>query len=165
MSRRDAALILGMVAWTRQQLKKIEERARVEVDVKYAEEKLCATVDDVVVASTSRVQPSPKLRVEDEVRFAEWVQERWPTEVVPHVNDSFRGELLQRMLDSDAGVLEDANGEVCMWVELDDPTPYTTTRLAKGGADRIAPLLVGKSLVDLLEAIENDIPQDLDGAA
>lgn len=108
MARRNAALILGMVAFVRQQLKRIEERARVEVDVRYPEEKICATVDDVVVASTSRVQPSPKLKVEDEVRFAEWVRERWPDEIVPHVGEAFRGELLQRMLEHPLGVLEDA---------------------------------------------------------
>lgn len=165
MSRREAALILGMVAWTKQQLKKIEDRARTEVDVRFPEEKLCGTVDDVVVSSTSRVQPAPKLKVEDEVRFAEWVQGRWPEEIVPAVSEAFRAEILRRMLDHPQGVLEDASGEVCIWVELSDSTPYTTTRLTKGGADRIAPLLVGKSLVDLLEAIENEEPQDLDAAS
>jgi hypothetical protein len=165
MSRRDAALILGMVAWTRHRLKAIEDRAKTEVDVRFPEEKLCATVDDVVVSSTSRVQPSPKLRVEDEVRFAEWVRERWPEEIVPAVSEAFRGELLRRMQDHPEGVLEDASGEVCMWVELSDATPYTATRLAKGGADRIEPLLVGKSLVDLLDAIENEAPVELGEAS
>lgn len=169
-ARRDAAQILAMVAWAEQKLKAIKKRAVAEIDVRFVDESLHGHADidgtPVVVSKSTRVQNRPQLKTVDPVRFAEWVQERWPTEIVPAVNPAFADQLLARMVDTPGGVLMDDAGEVCMWVEVGQQEPYTRTTLTKDAEAALAPLLSTKSIPDLLKAIEEtDAPTELDEAS
>lgn len=165
MSRRDAAQVLAMVAWVRQKLTAIQKEANTRVDVVYAGEALHASVGDQVISNTVRVQHGPKIRFdEDPVRFAEWVQQRWPTEIVPSVRESFLDVLKDRMLATDGEVLADDAGEICQWVEIEHPDPYTRTSLNKNANEALAPLLEKRSMTDLLAFIEDE-PVDLDKEA
>ncbi|MDM2350545.1 Uncharacterised protein [Mycobacteroides abscessus subsp. abscessus] len=169
-NRRDAAQILAMVSWVRKQLKRIEATANERADVEFSEEKVKGHVvidgEKVEVSSTTRVQLGPKLKVEDPDRLAAWVQQRWPTEIVPAVRPSFLAQIVPRMAATN-GCLIDDDGEVCPWVGLERPNPYTTTRLLKGADDNLSNLLERRSLADLLQFIENAEPEivDLDAEA
>lgn len=158
--RREAAQVLGMISWVRKQLKRIEADANERAEVEFPEEKIKGfiVIDDkkVEVSSTTRVQPSAKIKVEDPDRLAQWVQKRWPTEIVPAVRTSFLAQMSADMVAND-GCLVDAEGEVCPWVGLELPNAYTTTRLLKDADQHLAELLGRRSLADLIWFIENDI--------
>ena len=166
-NRRDAAQILAMISWVRKQLKKIEMEANQRAEVEFSEEKIKAHVvignTKVEVSSTTRVQPSAKLKVEDPDRLALWVQKRWPTEILPAVRPSFLAQITVDMAAND-GCLVDAEGEVCPWAGLELPNAYTTTRLLKDADRHLAELLGRRSLADLVWFIENDVTV-LDGEA
>ncbi|WP_154021769.1 hypothetical protein [Mycobacteroides abscessus] len=169
-NRRDAAQILAMISWVRKQLKRIEATANERADVEFADEKVKAHVvidgQKVEVSSTTRVQPSAKLKVEDPDRLAAWVQQRWPTEIVPAVRPSFLAQIVPKMAATD-GCLIDDDGEICPWVGLELPNAYTTTRLLKGADENLSNLLEHRSLADLMRLIENAEPEivDLDAEA
>ncbi|CPR79376.1 Uncharacterised protein [Mycobacteroides abscessus] len=158
--RRDAAQVLAMISWVRKQLKRIEADANERAEVEFPEEKIkgFVVIDDkkVEVSSTTRVQPSAKIKVEDPDRLAQWVQKRWPTEIVPAVRTSFLAQISADMAAND-GCLVDADGEVCPWVGLELPNAYTTTRLLKDADQHLAELLGRRSLADLIWFIENDV--------
>ncbi|MDM2015305.1 DUF550 domain-containing protein [Mycobacteroides abscessus] len=164
--RRDAAQVLAMISWVRKQLKKVEVEANSRAEVEFPEEKVKAHVvidgNKVEVSSTTRVQPSAKLKVEDADRLAVWVQQRWPTEIVPAVRPSFLTQLAADMAMNN-GCLIDADGEVCPWIGMEAPSAYTTTRLLKDADQHLAQLLGRRSLADLMWFIENDVT-DLDDA-
>lgn len=166
--RRQAAQGLAMVAWAERQLKKVKAQFQDEIDVQFVGEELHASVlvdgEPVEVATSKRIQNRPKLNAVDPVRFAEWVGQRHPDEIVPAVSEAFQAVLLDRMLDNPAGVLVDDDGEVCEWVEVVRPAPYTRTWLTKSADAALGPLLAGRSLADLVAFVEQE-PQDLDGAA
>ncbi|OYN76834.1 hypothetical protein [Mycolicibacterium sphagni] len=155
MMRREAAQILAMVAWTKRQLGKIEARAKAEIDVQFAEEKIAATVEvdgkPVVVGYTQMVQPKPQLQVTDPEKFVQWVAERWPTEIVESVRESFLPVLKERCVD---GILIDDQGEPCPFASLTDPDPYSRTFLTKNGEETLTPVLGSWSLEDLVKVIE-----------
>lgn len=164
--RRNAAQILAMVAWAERQLKQVKARALEQIDVQHPEESLHAAVlvdgTPVVVAKSTRVQNAPRLKVIEDVRFAEWVQQRWPEHIVPAVAEAFLPILIARMAET-GGVLVDRDGEVCQWAELTQSDPYTRTSLTKDADDALAPLLARRTLAGLADAIENtDAPVDLD---
>lgn len=163
--RRTAALTLGMIQWTRKQLKRIEAVAQERADVEFSDEKIKGHVelDDntkIEVSSTTRVQPSPKLKIEDPERLAQWVQLRWPTEIVPAVRESFLAQLVPKMAAAD-GMLIDENGEVCPFIGLESPSQYITTRLLKDADAHLGPMLETRSLADLIRFISEDAT-DLD---
>lgn len=164
-NRRDAAQILAMVSWVRKQLKRIEATANERADVEFSEEKVKGHVvidgEKVEVSSTTRVQLGPKLKVEDPDRLAAWVQQRWPTEIVPTVRPSFLAQIVPRMAAAN-GCLIDDDGEVCPWVGLELPNPYTTTRLLKGADEHLSGLLGQRSISDLVQFIENDADEVVD---
>ncbi|AMT70491.1 hypothetical protein ABG82_09275 [Mycobacteroides immunogenum] len=156
-----------MISWVRKQLKVIEAEANQRAEVEFAEEKVKAHVvidgAKVEVSSTTRVQPSAKIKVEDPDRLAQWVQKRWPTEIVPAVRTSFLSQMSADMA-ANGGCLVDAEGEICPWVGLELPNAYTTTRLLKDADQHLAELLGRRSLADLIWFIENDVT-DLDREA
>ncbi|MBF9328516.1 hypothetical protein [Mycobacteroides chelonae] len=164
-NRRDAAQILAMVSWVRKQLKRIEATANERADVEFSEEKVKGHVviggEKVEVSSTTRVQQGPKLKVEDPDRLAAWVQQRWPTEIVPAVRPSFLAQIVPRMAATD-GCLVDDDGEICPWVGLELPNAYTTTRLLKDADAHMSELLAKRSITDLVQFIENDADEVVD---
>ncbi|OHU23425.1 hypothetical protein BKG77_07110 [Mycobacteroides chelonae] len=164
MERRTAALTLGMIQWTRKQLKRIEAVAQERADVEFSDEKIKGHVEidntKIEVSSTTRVQPSLKLKVEDPERLAQWVQLRWPTEIVPAVRESFLSQLVPKMAAAD-GMLIDDNGEVCPFICLESPNQYITTRLLKDADAHLGPMLETRSLADLIRYISEDAT-DLD---
>lgn len=164
-TRRDAAQILAMTSWVRKQLKRIEATANERAEVEFSEEKVKGHVviggEKVEVSSTTRVQPSVKLKVEDPDRLAAWVQQRWPTEIVPAVRPSFLAQIVPRMAATD-GCLVDDDGEICPWVGLELPNAYTTTRLLKDADAHLSELLAKRSITDLVQFIENDADEVVD---
>lgn len=164
-NRRDAAQILAMISWVRKQLKRIEATANERADVEFSEEKVKGHVvidgERVEVSSTTRVQLGPKLKVEDPDRLAAWVQQRWPTEIVPAVRPSFLAQIVPRMAAAD-GCLVDDDGEVCPWVGLERPNPYTRTSLLKDADAHLSGLLGQRSINDLMQFIENDADEVVD---
>ncbi|WP_423487922.1 hypothetical protein [Mycobacteroides sp. PCS013] len=165
--RRDAAQTLGLISWVRKQLKRIEAEANERADIEFGDERVKGHVvidgEKVEFSSTTRVQPSAKLKVEDPDRLAVWVQQRWPTEIVPAVRPSFLAQITPKMAAAD-GLLIDDDGEVCPWVGLERATAYTTTRLLKDADEHLAPLLEDKTLADLVRFIEDDAT-DLDAVS
>ena len=163
--RRDAALVLAMASWVEKQMKAVKKRAMERIDVELPEESLHASVtvdgERVAVAKSTRVQARPRLKAVEPVRFAEWVQQRWPEHIVPAVAEAWLAELERRMVEHPQGVLVDADGEICMWVELDQPEPYTRTVLARTADEHLAPMLSGQSISSLVAFVENE-PVELD---
>ena len=166
-TQRAAAQQLALIAWATKRLKTLKERIEPTMDVRFAEESLHASVrvggQDVVVAKCTRVQTKPKLKASDPIRFAEWVGQRWPTEIVPTVAPAFLEVLQARMENNPAGVLIDDDGEVCEHAALDQADPYTRTSLARDADITLSGLLEKRSIADLVRFIA-DPTTDLDEA-
>jgi hypothetical protein len=159
--RRDAAVVLAMVAYVKKRLAKIEEYARDYADVSFAEEKTAGVVNGKVVSYTSRVtrRPAEPFTILDKDGFARWVGERWPTEVVMTVRPSFLTRLAE-IAARYGGTLIDEAGEVCEFVKVNDPVLYTRTSLTKDAEEVLKPLLGNETLDSLPGFIEQEDHDD-----
>lgn len=155
-ARRDAAAILAICASVRHRIAKIEDAAKEVVDCTYADEKVAAVVDGTVVATTGRYERKPRepFVVLDPEGLADWVAERWPTEVVRAVRPAFLNTVLfDRVRD---GVLIDDQGEICQAVKVKDSEVSVRTYLKKGDQ-------VDEAMAPFMAIALEDLPQLIEG--
>jgi hypothetical protein len=150
--QRNAAVVLAMCSWARKRLAEVEDRAKTAADVAFPDEKMAGVIDGTVVSYTQRVQRKPELKILNEGSFVDWVQARWPDEVVPKVRESFLTKLRDGALEH--GAIVDGDGEVCVHAELGDGVVYTATRLTKDADSVLEPELSKLRLPDLIYYIQ-----------
>ena len=98
----------------------------------------------------------PAARVTDEAAFFAWVAQRYPSEVVSSVRESFRDRLL--FAASQAGDPVDAQGEVIPGVEIVPGASYVSYRPAADAKGRMRDLLRSSGLLALTAAPEPGQP-------
>ena len=159
--RRDAAVVLAMVAWAKKRLAAIERDARLTAEVEYPGEKTAAVVDGQAVAYVSQVtrKPTEPFTYLNEAGFIDWVAQRWPSEIEARVRPAFLAILAEKAEAHDGNLIDD-DGEVCPWVKVNDPITYTTTRLEKHAEALLAPLLGHRTLDTLTDYITNEGDSD-----
>src|SRR5689334_6568275 len=75
----------------------------------------------------------------DEDAFTEWIEERYPMEIVKAVRPAFRKKMLDYALKH--GALIDGAGEVCEAVTVTAGEPYPVTQLSEDASIAISALL------------------------
>jgi len=149
----DPVATLALCAWLRRQIKQWEAEAKAEL-VMLPGERKAAAVNGSHLGFVTLARGKRQTRVDDEA-FTEWVEQRWPTEIVKTVRPAFRRKLLEQALK--LGAVIDDQGEVCPAVELELGEPYPTTQLDAEADITIAGLLSKGALgVNGLNALEAD---------
>lgn len=112
-------------------------------------ERIRVTDDDGTNLGTVTVAAADaSARVTDEAAFTKWVQQRFPSEIVPTVRASFRKKLLDEA--TAAGDPVDAStGEVIPGVEIVPGEPYLSCRPSAEAAGRMRETLRASGLLAL----------------
>ena len=134
MDNREAASVLARVAWMRKKLTELEEEAKRHLDLQPGERAMAVLPNGIQVGYVAEVGGAKTIIIEDETRFAEWVAERWPTEVVTAVRKSFlaaKKEAIHKL----GALLDPATGEVCPYLSVGKNADYAKVTLDVINAD------------------------------
>jgi hypothetical protein len=133
----DPVATLALCKWLRDRIRDWETEAKAELKMMPGERK-AAVVNGMQIGYLTLANGKRSTDV-DEDGFTEWVEQRWPSEVVKSVRTSFRRKLLDGALKR--GALIDGDGEVCEGVTVTKGEPYPTTQLGPEADICVAELL------------------------
>jgi hypothetical protein len=133
----DPVATLALCKWLRDRIQDWETEAKASLEM-VAGERKAAVVNGMQIGYLTLANGKRSTEV-DEVGFVEWVEERWPMEVVSAVQPAFRRKLLDGALKR--GALIDGDGEVCDAVTVTKGEPYPTTQLGPEADICVAELL------------------------
>lgn len=133
----DPVATLALCKWLRDRIRDWETEAKASLEM-VAGERKAAVVNGMQIGYLTLANGKRSTEV-DEDAFAEWVEARWPSEVVKSVRSSFRRKMLDLALKR--GALIDGDGEVCEAVTITQGAPYPTTQLGPEADICVAELL------------------------
>jgi hypothetical protein len=127
MSDRSAATRLAVCKWLRDQIHEWECEAKAELVQAgmIPRDREAAMLGRIPIGEVTYCQGRRSFDVVFPDKFAQWVAERWPTEVETMlvVNPAFvEGKLKSKAMK--LGALIDDEGEVCPYVEIGRGNPY-----------------------------------------
>lgn len=133
----DPVATLALCKWLRDRIRDWETEAKADLRM-VAGERKAAVVNGMQIGYLTLANGKRSTEV-DEDAFTEWVEQRWPSEVVKSVRTSFRRKMLDLALKR--GALIDGDGEVCEAVIVTKGEPYPTTQLGPEADICVADLL------------------------
>lgn len=133
----NPAAVLVICKWLRDRIKEWETQAKLELEM-VAGERKAAIVNGSHIGYLTLANGKRSTEVDEEA-FVEWVEARYPDEVVKAVRPAFRRKLMDGALKR--GALIDGDGEVCEAVSITKGEPYPTTQLSPDADITISELL------------------------
>jgi hypothetical protein len=147
----DPVATLAVCKWLRDRIKEWETTAKAELSM-LPGERLAAAIGKKPLGFVTLAHGKRSTHVDEEA-FTEWIEKRYPGEIVKTVRGSFRTKMLALALKR--GALIDDDGEVCDAVTVSHGEPYPTTQLSDEADITIAALLAKGALgVNGLKEIE-----------
>jgi hypothetical protein len=150
MDRRQAAAVLAQAKWLKDQIKAVEDEAKKVIagELDGGERTTARTADGIELGRVSMVEGSKSMKIDNEEGFLMWVKQRYPTEIVETVRESFVKVCAEKA--KKLGGVPDANGEMCPHVSVVQSASYPLTKL-NDDADNIMQTLVHRArLADVL---------------
>jgi cell division ATPase FtsA len=121
----DPVATLALCKWLRDRIRAWEAQAKADLSMTAGERK-AAAIGGAHLGFVTLARGKRSTDVDDEA-LAEWVEQRWPSEIVKTVRPAFRKKLLDQALNR--GAVIDGDGVVCDAVTVSHGDPYPTTQL------------------------------------
>jgi hypothetical protein len=125
-----------------------------------------ATIDSNDVAKITLITKDVDFIITSENAFVTYVSQHSPDELVQKVRDSFKKVFLESLAIGDDGtIFSTMTGEVITFVQLQEKTPYVSTRFTTGGRESVIQAIHDKrvnSLSWLSGYVQNQIVKEID---
>lgn len=148
MSIKETSLKLAAVSLIADEAKKAKDRLREELLAQMDQigaDRIKAELGDETVAYVTTSKPKFKWIIANERKFAQWVMDNIPEEIVPTVRESSREAILSKFNYVDDLVI-DPNGEPVDWLVGSESEPYLVTKFHGDGREKLREAIVGNSI-------------------